>query len=313
MGNERQDMLRSSKLCMRQFVRLAVTLVSFGLLAACGSVSSVGTVSAEVDGSAEGNVVPEPAQVATEEEQLIPFTVLVEGAAVGDPDSVEIIRSATELQNTGIDASVDFGSQVVFVFTLTESGSPQCALQPMTALIYETPYQRMYPKLATVDLGDVSCTADANPHQIVVAVNRADLPVGAFSLWISSANVPGCCDDGSVSVAHGELTTNAEFPAVGADGTVAVGETRIMYGLTTHCGLATIFRPIDGSQWTAIDSSSMTGIDPMPAGWSMLGPGGEQSINLVIERTGENTLTATAVGTDVSVDYRRAVDASICQ
>ena len=156
----------------------------------------------------------------------------------------------------------------------------------------------------------VGCDDDANPHRIVLSVARTDLPPSAFSVWINGEDPPACCTDRLVFVAEGELTRlDAEFPPLDAQGTLAVGETRILYGLSTHCGANPIFQPIDGSQWTAVDSIVMSGIDPMPDGWVR---DETQVIDLVLERTGEDTLIATALGTEISVEYQRSAERFGC-
>jgi len=53
----------------------------------------------------------------------------------------------------------------------------------------------------------------------------------------------------------------------------------------------------------------MSGIDPMPDGWQR---DQSQVIDLVLERTGEDRLIATAVGTDVSVEYERSTERFGC-
>lgn len=281
------------------------------LPAAAGS-----TIELEADATVPAESLDD-VELGVQEIVPIPFTLLAEGGSVGEPYTVQVAKTDVEFEELGLQGDVDLETQVVFAFTLAESGSPNCALQPMTGLSFDNPHSRLYPEVALLGdtgSGETSCTADANPHQIVVAVNRTDLPKTSFSAGISPGDAPGCCESDVLFFAEGELTAiDAEFPPLGSDGALDVGETRIMYGLTSHCGVGVIFRPIDGSQWKAVNVSEMTGIDPMPEGWSKINAEGSESINLVIERTGPDTLTATAVGTDVSVDYQRLSERTFCQ
>ncbi len=249
------------------------------------------------------------------DELSIPYDVLAEGLSVGEPFAVDVITSAAELASLDVAAEEpDFSSSVVFVFTLAESSSPNCQLQPMSELRFHVPEGRLYPTVPMLgeveNIGEFGCEGDANPHRVIISVDRDDLPETSFSAWIGPDRPPSCCEDNVVHFAAGELTTpGAEFPALAADGAIPIGETRIAYDVSTHCGINPFARTIDGSSWLAADPSVMSGIDPMPDGWTS---SDSQRIDLVIERTGDDDLTITAVDTDVSIDYVRSSETFGC-
>lgn len=239
----------------------------------------------------------------------VPHRVIVDGAPFGGVYDTAVIADGDAVEgliNEGglaVDFTVDFATEVVLVFDLAESGSqdPACALPPLRDLVYDEPHQRIYPALA--DSGEPTpCEDDANPHRIVVAVERSALPEGPFSLWIDGGD-PTCCEEGVTFVAAGELTAPAsQVPALDAEGTIGIGETRIAYGVSTHCGLETIIRPIDGRNWAATA--------PIPGEWGAVGDGG---IDLVIERVAADLLRVTAVGSETSVDYAPLPERVLCE
>lgn len=300
----------------------AVLVASTTLLAACGSGPEASPVAEPVSSNQDvQQVTTVPLEPSTADDtshdletSSVPFVVIAEDLSVGDPYSVTIAADKTTFASLDLDDSgIDFSTHVVIAFVLAESSTLDCNFQPVSDLVYDQPHERLYPVVlmagaATAD-DDLLCNADANPHRIVVSVARDDLPSSSFSVWIDRDGPPKCCLDRLVFVASGELThTNDEFPPLNAQGSLAVGETRVMYGLSTHCGVDPIFRVIDGSQWTAQDPGLMVGIDPMPDGWDQ----SRASIDLILERTGIDTIIATAMDTEVSVEYTRSPQRKFC-
>ncbi|MFP5487663.1 MAG: hypothetical protein ACLGHQ_05095, partial [Acidimicrobiia bacterium] len=52
-----------------------------------------------------------------------------------------------------------------------------------------------------------ACTADDNPHAIVVAIPRHELPDDDFDIWVERDDPPACCVSEVTPVGAGELTT----------------------------------------------------------------------------------------------------------
>jgi len=197
---------------------------------------------------------------------------------------------------------VDFESWVVFYFGAVESGS--CPLGEIRGLTYNVGDQKIYPEIPIViPPGTNTCTADANRHAVLVAVERDQLPDGGFSLWISADDPPGCCLDGVTFIAPGELTapTDAAYPPLGADGSLDIGESRIAYNVSTHCGVERLLVSINGRSWRAtdLDQTDAAGIDPVPSAWGQA----NQPVDLVVTLLDDATLEATGLGTDVTVTY----------
>ena len=248
----------------------------------------------------------------------LPYRLLVEDAEVGDiyvtglaASVSEFFELWSELGLVGPLPEVDFQRSVVFYFGAVESGS--CPLGGVEALVYNAGDQKIYPEIPIViPSGADGCDEDASRHAVLVAVERAELPEGGFSLWINAGDPPGCCVDGVTFVAAGQLTAPpaAAFPPLRADGQLAVGESRIVYGLSTHCGVEWLLRSINGQVWRAtdLDLTDASGIDPVPSAWGQSGG----QIDVVVTLRDDTTLEVTGLGTDVTVTYTPDPEFPIC-
>lgn len=264
-----------------------------------------------------------PAELPTGEVSALPAIVLVEGAEVGDIYTTDFAVDAAafaelwdELGLAGTMPSVDFDSRVVLYFGAVESSS--CPLGPMDGLVYNHGNESIHPLMspvipvATDDSQNIGCTRDAVRHAVLVAVDRADLPDGAFSLWISEDDPPGCCLDGLTFVAAGELNApvDAEYEPLNAHGDLAVGETRIAYDVYTHCGVEWLGRSINGQRWHAVDlaDAGAVGIDPVPRAWGKA----NDSLDLLMTLVDPGTLEVTKANSDVVVTYTPEDNAPGC-
>lgn len=230
----------------------------------------------------------------------VPHRVLVDGIdGGGDPWTTGLVETRSDLEALVPGADVDWESEVVFRFTLAESGS--CPFDEIQGLEYSRPNLRLYPLVALVGEPEV-CTDDAHPHTIVVAVARRDLPDGEFSIWVDEGEPPSGVTRGATRFAAGELEEPgaASFEPLDAAGDLAVGETRIASDVTTHCGLDRIYQEIDGRQWQLADNGSGES-DYVPPEWESAIDG--EQIDLVLERTERDVLVVTAVGTDTGLTY----------
>lgn len=287
---------------MRASVLIAIAV----LLSACGA-GEVSTTTAPLASATTG-----PSASTTQPSdgvRQIPHRLLADGFdGGGQPWTTSIVTTDEELGSFVPDGTVDRESEVVFRFTLAESGS--CPFDDMRGLFYSAPDLRLYPEVPLVGEPDV-CTDDANPHTIVVAVDRDDLPTGEFSLWVNAEEPPSGVVDGVTRVAAGELDRggSGEVQALSADGDLPLGEARIAHDVTAHCGLDRIYRPIDGRQWVLADDVDDV-IDYIPPAWEEALDG--EQIDLLIERPEADMLLVTAVGTDTQLTYVPAPNDSGC-
>lgn len=79
----------------------------------------------------------------------IPFRPLADGLAVGEPWTTRRISSPEELSAVVVGAEVDWEDEVVFMFTLAESGS--CPNGPLDRMEYSATSARLYPVVEATD------------------------------------------------------------------------------------------------------------------------------------------------------------------
>lgn len=118
----------------------------------------------------------------------IEFRVIGEDLREGEPYSVAIVGDSDDFAelSTGADrgsAAIDFEREVVLVFDLPESSS--CPYEGIEKLGHDAATNIVYPVVPTE--GGDTCTGDALPHRIILAVPRASLPERDFQLWINSS------------------------------------------------------------------------------------------------------------------------------
>ena len=147
----------------------------------------------------------------------IPHEVLVDGASVGPVWSTSLANNVAELDELWAELApgqpvpeVDMETNVVIHFGPAESGS--CPFGPLGSVQFDTGSGYLFPELALADPTVDACTDDANPHTIVVAVARVDLPTDDFVIWVDNADPPACCIDDVTRVAAGELAEPPERP-----------------------------------------------------------------------------------------------------
>ena len=145
----------------------------------------------------------------------IPHRVLLDGEPVGPVWSVTVANTADEQDalwaqlelDLDIDPElVDPATNVVIHFGPAASSS--CPFGPLAAVRHDPATGHLYPELPVE--GGPGCTDDANPHAVVVVVDRADLPDEAFTVWVANDDPPACCTDDVIRVDAGELATPPE-------------------------------------------------------------------------------------------------------
>lgn len=141
--------------------------------------------------------------------------VLIDGEPTGDTWVTALATNGSALTQLWAEVGlsddvpdIDFVEDVVVFFAPAESSS--CRFGPLTAVVHDADTTRIYPVLEFEDpIGDGEereCTADANPHAIVVAIARLDLPENDFDIWVGPDDPPACCAAHVTPVEAGELT-----------------------------------------------------------------------------------------------------------
>lgn len=295
--------------------RLLVVGALVAGLQACGDDDSANPSETPVSTSAPIATTTVPPTSGDAEATEVPHRVLADGLDVGAPWTTRNVSSDGELEEIFRafpleSGQIDWQREVVFVFTLAESGS--CPFGDLQGLRFSEPHLRLYPVVELA--GDFeACTADANPHTVVVSVDRTDLPEGDFSLWVEAEDPPVGVRDGVTYVAAGELTAPPSEPGepapLGSNGDLPVGAARVAHDVSTHCGLERIFWTIDGRQWVLADDEA-TGVDFVPPQWRDLVE--RERIHLVIEHPAPDLLRVTPVGSDHTELYAPAPDIQGC-
>lgn len=96
------------------------------------------------------------------------------------------------------------------------------------------------------------------------------------------------------------------MPVLSADGSLPLGQ-RYLLEVGTHCGVAVLGVPINGTFWRTDEANGATG-DWMPNEWSGTLAHGQQLLTIEVSLSADGrTLSATAAGKSVS--YRAVTDA----
>ncbi len=284
-------------------VTRALVLVVAVFLAGCASDPAVevdaGVESSTADETAsDGSAAPER---PTGEVRTIGYRHLGGGAGIGTPRTA-ILLTTDDLFSAAPMAEIAPDQEVYFLFTLAHSD--RCLVSEFQGLEFSDADRRLYPVIDEPE-GDGSDCADATaPYGIAVAVLRSDLPKGEFSIWIERSDPARDEQAQATYFASGELTgpdpETVEFPPLTSAGDLAVGETRVAFGTTTHCGLDTLFRNVDGRQWQLADGTA-TGADYIPSEWQSFVRGEE--IDLVITRAETDLLEIAPLGSEDTRPY----------
>lgn len=281
------------------------------LMSGCGSGS---TVDAGSSAGAEASDDADPADLADDEDiasefQSIAHRFLGARPGIGTSRTATQLTSFDELEPVAPSAEMDWENEVVFQFTLAHSD--QCPVGEFQGLEFFAGDLRLYPVFSDPNT-DPACADVTDPYSVAVAVARSDLPKGEFSIWIERSDPTSEEVNQASYFAAGELMgpdpSTVEFPPLTASGDLEVGETRVGYSITTHCGLDIIFRSIAGRQWQLADGSA-TGIDYVPTEWQDFVRG--QEIDLVLTRTGDSLLEVAPLGSDETRPYEPIEDGEI--
>jgi hypothetical protein len=208
-------------------------------------------------------------------------------------------------RQAGISSSlpdVDFESEVVVWFGAVYGSS--CPNLRMDDVVVGDGV--VYPEIVDLD-GPGPCTADANPHAYVVAIERSSLPSEGFVIRLQSGEPsPGVSDQ--QTYVHGDVTIPGAYvagtpgevpgedpgPPVAESGGVIEPGIVWSYGLYTHCGIEWLGE-LNGVQWRAEDVPGR--LDHVPAAWQALVDDDQYvTVEIVLEPGDPPTLDATAGG-----------------
>lgn len=232
--------------------------------------------------------------------ESVPYRLLVEDIAIGDPYTVRRVTDFGYLPSQVGDFGVDLDSEVFFEFVLAESGS--CDLGSIERLEFNKTSRILYPVLTQRRPESADCTADANPHLILVAIARSDLPTGAFSIAMSETGWPQ--EWTPKAFESGELTTpdpdDRELPILGDPSELIIGETGLLIGYTTHCSTDYLWWIVNGLTWVRSDEGSIN----VPGDW--LAVEREQSVDLQITLVAADRIEAVARGAETRLKFAPA-------
>jgi hypothetical protein len=199
--------------------------------------------------------------------------------------------------------SVDFGSEVVIWFGAVFSGScPDIRLDDVVV-----DHERAIVHAQIVDLGGLGiCSADANPHAYVVALQRSRLPAGPFAIQLGAEDPPDGAPEertlvnadlsrlGAVAL-PGQIGGDPDLPKpqVEVPGTIVETGVPFVYRQRVHCGVEWL-GPINSVFWRT--EAPDGAIDYVPAEWQPLVVDEQLEMKIVIRLEPQTHLSASANG-----------------
>lgn len=99
-------------------------------------------------------------------------------------------------------------------------------------------------------------------------------------------------------------------PRLPNSGSMAVGETRTAYDVSTHCGVRVLGIEVAGIVWVATDLEE-EGVSPIPPSWQDQVE--SERIDLTLELVTSEKLRVTALGTEESLVYAPAIEREFCR
>lgn len=146
-------------------------------------------VSGSVDDISEAVLaIVDPPPVRNEGDVFaVEHRVLVEDVPIGDPWSSQVVVADDVWRAYGNDIELA-DNELYFEFVVAESGS--CPLGPLAGVEFDSVSEVLFPVFESDSEPDRSCTADANPHAVVVAMARSNLPAETFSISTTQFGLP---------------------------------------------------------------------------------------------------------------------------
>lgn len=175
-------------------VAAVALLATTALLAGCGDDD-------DDDATADGEIAAD---------------VLLDGHPAGPTWAVTVANTTAELDALWAELEIDLDMEPIDLDTTVvihygPAASSSCPFDDLVAIRHDPSTERLYPDLP-LEGDPPACTDDANPHAVVVAIERADLPDEAFTVWVENADPPSGVAGAERRVDAGEL---AEPPTTG--------------------------------------------------------------------------------------------------
>ena len=233
----------------------------------------------------------------------VPSRVLADDVAAGDPWTSRLVNGFGDANPAVSDFELDEDNDVVFEFVIAESGT--CPLGPFETLQFDRNSRLLVPVFVEVER-DGDCTADANPHLLMVAVARQDIPTGPFAIATSTGLPEGL---EPVPFAAGELTEvgvdDIDIPILGDPAVLEVGESGLLRRYTTHCDTRFLWWEVNGQFWGRVDEGNFA----VPGDWRAVERG--QEVDLIITLEAPAVITAVALGAETVIRFE-PVEGEFC-
>jgi len=239
------------------------------------------------------------------------WRLLADEQGIGQPyrtgiatDQASYERLWTDIGLSGEPPSVDFESEVVIWFgAVFGSSCPNLRLDdvvvaPERALVHSV--------IVLVD-PPVACTADANPHAYLVALERTRLPSGPFAIQLGANDPPGGAPEERTVVdvdlsqsdavaGPGDVHPDPALPEpfVLESGSFLEPGIEYPYRLFVHCGIEWLGRFNDFA-WRTDVPDGVT--DPVPAEWQAAVDASQTvEVSIILRTDPEPVILATANG-----------------
>lgn len=251
---------------------------------------------------------------------LVPFTAINVEQRAGAPYSTDIATTQAEVDLLMAERDLDpvtlDPGTAVLSFVFAESSSPMCASGSLAGLRFSAEDQSLSPILgpspaALMPAGtEIICNDDANPNGFILAVNLDDLPPTDFWLSLGTRRESGGAPfdyTTRVDTARASNTPFGDAQIVEATAGLEVGESGVALHVPILCGRESLFFDIDGTYWF-LDGGDYD----IPESW-WAASGGNERINLILERTSAEQLLATPLSGADPATYYRAPEAIFAQ
>ena len=205
---------------------------------------------------------------------------------------------------SGEPPAVDFRSQVVIWFGAVYGSS--CPDIRLDAVVSDIDRRLVHGTIVLPSIYN-ACTADANPHAFVVAVERSTLPAPPFGIQLDAEDPPAGAPQ-ERTIVEADLRASGSAPGPGdvhvdptlpepfvvEPGSLIEPDFEVPFALDVRCGVEWL-GPLNDRWWRS-DSQAV------PQGWEPLIEDGSIIVTVLLETDPDPTITATAA--DHSVVYQ---------
>jgi len=225
-------------------------------------------------------------------------------------DQASYERLWTNIGLSGEPPPVDFESEVVIWFGAVFGSS--CPNLRLDDVVVEREQALVHAEIVLVD-PPAACTADANPHAYLVALERAKLPSGPFAIQLGADDPPAGAPEERILVdvdlsqpravaGAGEVHPDPALPEpfVLEPGSIVEPEVEYPYRLFVHCGIGWLGRFNDVAWRTDVPDGVL---DFVPPEWQTAVDASQTiELSIILRTDPEPVIMATASG--YTVTYR---------